>query len=131
MRIWLGTGHLLLPVSDLGSVTGYPSGNLPQVPMMQTADERHLDHLPTLRGLHRPWDWTIMLQGSMRADFEVILEVGLENLPQLAFMEDNHSVQAFPPDRSNQPLDIGALPRRSWGDQLLRDAQAFDSLYEG
>jgi hypothetical protein len=71
-----------------------------------------------------------MLQGSMRADFEIIFEVGLENLPKLPFMENDHSVRAFPPDRSDQTLDVGALPRRSRGDQLLLNAQTRNPLHE-
>ena len=33
----------------LGQVLTLPSGRLAQVLMMQTADQRHLDHLPTIR----------------------------------------------------------------------------------
>ena len=60
--------------------------------MMQTADQRHLDHLPTLRTLQRPSDWTVMLEGSMRADFMVVFEVGFENLPQLPFIENDYLI---------------------------------------
>ena len=44
-----------------GSVVGYfPSGSLPEVVMMQTADPRHLGHVPTVWGLNRPRDWTVV-----------------------------------------------------------------------
>jgi len=36
---------VLLPVPNIGSVIGYASGCLPLVVMMQTADNRYLDHL--------------------------------------------------------------------------------------
>ena len=41
---------------------------------------------------------------------------GLLTEPQLAFMEHDHAIQAFPPDGSNEALDVGVLPRSSRGD---------------
>ena len=46
------------------------SSRLPHVLMMQTSDQRHLDHLPTIQRLHRPWNRTVVIEGSMGADFE-------------------------------------------------------------
>jgi hypothetical protein len=89
---------------------------------MQTADQRYLGHLPTVWGLNRPRDWTVVGEPSVRADFMVIFEVGFENLPQLLLMEHDYSIQAFTSNRTHQPLDVGALPRRSRGDHLLPDA---------
>jgi hypothetical protein len=60
--------------------------------MMQTADQRPLDHLSLLRRLHRPWDRTVVVQCSMRAGFVVVLEVGFENLPQLPFTEHDYLI---------------------------------------
>ena len=60
----------------------------------------------------------------------IILEVGFENLPQLSFMEYDHSIQAFSPNGTDQALDEGILPRRSRGDQFLLDAHALDPLHE-
>ena len=65
--------------------------------MMQTADSRHLDHLPPLRRLHRSWHGTIVVEGSMWTYVMIILKVGFENLRQLSFMEYDHSIQAFSP----------------------------------
>jgi hypothetical protein len=100
-------GKVLLPVPNLGSVVDSASGNLPQVLMMQTANQRHLDHLPTVWPLHRPWDWTVMIERSMRANFMVIGKATLKNMAQVSFVEDEHSIQAFPPDGSDQPLHVG------------------------
>jgi hypothetical protein len=52
----------------------------------------------------------------------IILKVGFENLPELPFIENDHLIQAFKPNRTHQPLEVGALPRGSRGDQLLLDA---------
>ena len=73
-------GKVLLLVPNLGSVVGSASGSLPQVLMMQTADQRHLDHHPMFRRLHRLRDWTVMGKGTMRADFVVISQELLKNL---------------------------------------------------
>jgi len=80
MRISTEMGKALLPVLNLGSVVGSASGSLPQVLMMQTADQRYLDHLPMVGQLHRSRDRTVMGQGSMRADFVVISKEVLKNL---------------------------------------------------
>ena len=98
--------------------------------MMQTADQRHLDHVPTVWRLHRPRDWTVVRERSMRADFMIIFEVGFENLPQLPFIEHDHSIQTFAPNRTYQPLDVRVLPRRPRGDQLLLDAHALNPLHK-
>ena len=42
----------------------------------------------------------------MRTDFVVIFEVGFENLPQLPFIEHDHSIQAFSPNGTDQALDV-------------------------
>ena len=73
-------GKVLLSVPNHGSVVGPVSGSLPPVVMMQTADQRHLEHLPTFGQLHRSRDRTVMGQGSMRADFVVISKEVLKNL---------------------------------------------------
>jgi hypothetical protein len=60
----------------------------------------------------------------------IIFEVGFENMPQLPFIEHDHSIQAFTPNGTHQPLDVRVLPRRSRGNQLLLDAHALNPLHE-
>lgn len=57
------------------------SGSLPPVVMMQTADERQFDHLPNLRCLHRPRDWTVTVERSMRAYAVIIIPIAFQKLP--------------------------------------------------
>jgi hypothetical protein len=73
-------GKVLLPVPNLGSVVGSASGSLPQALMMQTADQRYLDHLPMVGQLHLSRDRTIMGKGTMGVDFVVISKERLKNL---------------------------------------------------
>jgi hypothetical protein len=42
-------GKVLLPLPTIAPSVDAASGSLPEVLMMQTADPRHLDHLPTIR----------------------------------------------------------------------------------
>jgi hypothetical protein len=67
----------------------------------------------------------------MWADCMVILEIRFEKLPQLPFIEHDHPIQAFSPNRTRQALDVGVLPGRSRGDYLLLDAHALNPLDEG
>ena len=60
----------------------------------------------------------------------VVFEVGFEDLPQLPFIEHDHSIEAFTPNRTNQSLDVRALPGRSRGDHLLLDGHAHNPLHE-
>src|SRR5665213_785555 len=106
----------LVAVPANGSSGDAASGSLSQVVMMQTADQWHLDHLSTLRRLHRPRNWTVVRERSVRTYFMVILEVGFENLSQLPFIEHDHLIQAFTPNRTHEPFHVGALPRRPRGD---------------
>ena len=58
-----------------------------------------------------------MRERAARADFMIIFEVGFENVSPLPFVEHDHSIQAFTPKRSHQPLHLRVLPRRLRGDQ--------------
>ena len=47
----------------------------------------------------------------MRSRLVVVLEVVLQNPTQVSPVEHDHMVEAFPPDRANQSLDVAVLPR--------------------
>jgi hypothetical protein len=40
----------------------------------------------------------------------IIVKVTFQNLSEMPFSQDDHMVQAVPPDRSDQPLHKGSLP---------------------
>jgi len=61
-------GKVLLAVPHFGSVVGSASGSLPQVLMMQTANQRYLDHLPSVGQLHRSLDRTVIDAGGLRGN---------------------------------------------------------------
>ncbi len=67
----------------------------------------------------------------MSARCVVVTEVGAENPPQMALTENDDVIQAFSPDRSDDPFDVRILPRRMWGAQDFVDAHAVYALPEG
>ena len=50
---------------------------MPAILMMQAADARHLNNLPTVGRLHWPWDRTVVEESSVGTDFVVIVEITL------------------------------------------------------
>ena len=53
----------------------------------------------------------VFFQRQMRPTTLVVFEVALQNSTQPSLMEDNDVIQAFAPNGTNQPFDIGILPR--------------------
>ena len=59
---------------------------------MQTANQRHLDHRPTVWQLHPPRHGTIVVEGSVWPNFVVISKVTLQNLAQVSFVQYDHPI---------------------------------------
>src|SRR5215471_498676 len=53
-----------------------------------------------------------------------------EVLRQAGFTENDHVIQALPPNGADHPLDVRTLPRRSWRSQQFLNAQLFPLLGE-
>ena len=77
--------------------------------MMKSAENRLRAELAA--PLHGPLDRRIFEQGQMRPDFIVIVSVGEKDPAQMGLAEDDDVIEAFPPDRSDQPLRVPVLPR--------------------
>ena len=52
----------------------------------------------------------------------VIFNKGLEDLPQLPLIEHDHTIQAFTPNRTHQPLDVRAGMNKVWLTAAIRRA---------
>jgi transposase len=74
------------------------SSCLTQVTMMEAANQGRLDDFAAVGWFDRPRHGTIVVKGSMWANFMVIFEIRFEKLPQLPFIEPDHSIQAFTPN---------------------------------
>ena len=71
------------------------SSRLAQILMMQAAHLRHFDHLPTFRRFNWSRNRTVVRERPVWSDFLVIFEIGFKSVPELPFIEHNHSIQAF------------------------------------
>jgi len=47
------------------------------------------------------------------------------------FAQDNHVIDALPPDRSDQSFSEAILPRRAWSDRFVADAHGSQSVLDG
>lgn len=72
----------------------------------------------------------IFVQRQMTAGTIVILGVGAEYVAQMHFAENDQMVQTFPSDRSDQPLNIGVLPWRTWCRGTIPDPHSSDTSPE-
>ena len=66
----------------------------------------------------------VLVEREMCARRMVVAQVGGENPAQMAFAEYDDVIQAFSPDRSDDPFDVRILPRRAWGNQDVADVHA-------
>jgi hypothetical protein len=81
-----------------------------------------------LRPLDRRRYRTIHLQRPVRAPMMVIPEVTSQEPPEMLLVQDDHVVQAFTADTSDQPFDVRVLPRTPWGDDHFSDPHVPYSL---
>ena len=112
--------------------SGHSSSDAPFVPVMKTAEPGQRDHL---RIIGRPWlngttGGSLLAQIVVGPVVMVVGEVFLEDASQMAFVQDDHVVQALPSDGSDEALDVGRLPGTSEGDQKLFNAHVVDAVLE-
>src|SRR6266404_4758666 len=64
--------------------------------------------------LDRAMDWSVLAQRKMSASLVVIRQIRPQDSPQVSFPEDDHMIEAFPPDRADEPFSVPILPRGPW-----------------
>src|SRR2546428_2014760 len=94
--------------------------------MMQTTDLRYSNDGPKRRRLNAPRDRCIPLQREMGTRDVVVVDVALQDAPEVLLAEDDQVVQAFAPDRADDSLGIGVLPGRLGRGEDLPDANRPD-----
>jgi hypothetical protein len=62
----------------------------------------------------------------MKSRFVVVADVGVKHTAQRVFTEDKDMVHALPAYGTDDPFDIGPLPRRVWGTEDFLDANVSD-----
>src|SRR5262249_25018460 len=63
--------------------------------------------------LDRPMEWGILVQRAMNARFVIIRGILAQDPAQVRLPKHDQVVETFPADRTDQPLDVRVLPRRS------------------
>ena len=79
--------------------------------MMKSAQKRHSRDPACV--LNSATQRRIFAQGKVRPHAVVIAGVGRQDPTQVPLPEHQDMVQALPPDRADQPLDMAVLPRRA------------------
>jgi hypothetical protein len=67
-------------------------------------------------------DWNVLAQRKMSASLVAVRQIRLQVSPQVGFPEDDHMVEAFSPDRADEPLNVSNLPGRPWCRGSIPDA---------
>ena len=79
----------------------------------------------------RPTVWMARETGaSVPARLIVVIQIRPQQMTEMALAKDNHGVDAFPPDRPDQPLRISVLPRRPRGCGAIADAHGMNTSDE-
>ena len=77
--------------------------------MMKSAEDRLSRELA--EPLDLPMDRRILSQRQMRSEFVVVAGVAGKDPAQMSLAEDGDVIEAFPADRTDQPLRMPILPR--------------------
>ena len=80
------------------------------VPVVESAEIGRADHGAIFRRRHFPGHRRVPVQRLMWASRVVVFDILVEDSLQVVLVEDEDVVQAFPADRSDNPLDISVLP---------------------
>ena len=75
---------------------------------MESAEEWDCCEGPNL--LHGTTKRGVFLERKMGTDAIVIVGIGSEDLAQMGLAQDQNMVQAFSPDRADEPFSVSVLP---------------------
>jgi hypothetical protein len=102
----------------------------PYVSMMQATDFGNLHEHAHLRQLDGPPIRRILLEGEVSSCAVVVREVACQDAAQVPFAQDENMIQAVPPDRTDEPLHEGALPRAVGRRKHFTDPHALHAVPE-
>jgi hypothetical protein len=98
--------------------------------MVETPYLGEFNDLSHRRRLNRPWFRGLFAQRQMSPAAAMILKISFQDPSQMRLSKDNHMIEAFPADRSDQPFHIAPLPWTGRRGQDLLYAHALDALVE-
>ena len=87
------------------------SGRPPDVAMMQATDFGNRHDRAQLRRLDWPRVGRILVEREVSSCAVIVREVAGQDAAQMAFAQDEDMIQTLAPDRADEPLREGILPR--------------------
>src|SRR5439155_20957223 len=106
------------------------SGRPSDVAMMQATDFANRDDSAEFRPLNWPAVGCILVEREVSTRPVIVREVASQGAPQMPFAEAEDVIQTLAPDRADEPLREGVLPRAVGRRQDLIDPHALHSLSE-
>ncbi len=97
---------------------------MPRVAMVQTTDLREFHDVAATGRFHGPGIRRVLPESKVRPGSVVVAKVTEQNPPQMVFVENDHMVEAFTPDRTNDAFDIRILPWGTWCNENLLDPES-------
>ena len=77
---------------------------------MKSAHLRNFNNPSRIGQLYLSGFWRILVQSEMASAIVIIGEIGSKSFSKRFFVDNDDVIEAFPSNRSNQALNIGALP---------------------
>src|SRR4030095_3419538 len=91
------------------------------ISMVKSTDLRNLNDPAQLVRLSGATFRCVLIQRQVRERFVIIAEITFEKSTQMVVIEDDHMVQTFATNASDQSLHVAILPRTSWCNANLLD----------
>ena len=61
----------------------------------------------------------------------IVVDVSAQDSPEVSLVEDDHVIETLAPNASNDPFDVGALPRGARRRRNLLDVESRNAPLEG
>src|SRR6267378_1312525 len=106
------------------------SGRPSEIAMVEATDFANRDDPAECRPLNWPAVGCILIEREVSARPVIVGEVAGQDAAQVSFAEDEDVIQTLAPDRADEPLRIGILPRALRRRQDFTDAHALQALPE-
>ena len=100
------------------------------VVMVQAPDFANREDPTECGPLNWPAVWCILVEREVSTRPVIVREVAGQGAAQVLFAKDDDMIESFAPDRADEPLREGVLPRSVERGQDFTDAHALDAFAE-
>jgi hypothetical protein len=81
-------------------------------------------------GLDNPVHWRVFAQREMGPDLIVIVSIGMQHVPEMAFAKYHDMIETVPPDRADETFAGTVLPRGSRSCRSVLNAYRPEPAFE-